>query len=171
MSELDPKADLADFPLLELTRDAYIYENPRALPRVMLVPKVVAADQDAILKSGEWPDHFDPQAQVVLSPDDAAKVTNGGIGNASLKDCDSQKVEVEVNAPWGGVLVLNDVWHPWWRATVDGHEQPIMRANVIFRAVAVPPGQHTVSFVFTPIQGALEELKSRLQKAGLSGSH
>ncbi len=171
MSELDPKADLADFPLLELTRDAYIYENPRALPRVMLVPKVVAADQDAILKSGEWPVHFDPQAQVVLSPDDAAKVTNGGIGNASLKDCDSQKVEVEVNAPWGGVLVLNDVWHPWWRATVDGHEQPIMRANVIFRAVAVPPGQHTVSFVFTPIQGALEELKSRLQKAGLSGSH
>ena len=137
----------------------------------MLVPKVVAADQDAILKSGEWPVHFDPQAQVVLSPDDAAKVTNGGIGNASLKDCDSQKVEVEVNAPWGGVLVLNDVWHPWWRATVDGHEQPIMRANVIFRAVAVPPGQHTVSFVFTPIQGALEELKSRLQKAGLSGSH
>ena len=171
MAELDPNANLADFPLLELTKDAYIYENPRALPRVMLVPKIIAGDQDAILETGEWPEHFDPQAEVVLSPEDAATVPAGGLGNASLKDCDSQKVEIDVNAPLGGVLVLNDVWHPWWRATVDGHEQPIMRANVIFRAVAVPPGQHKVRFVFTPIQGALDELKSRLHKVGHSSSH
>ena len=171
LAELDPKADLADFPLLELTKDAYIYENPRALPRVMLVANAIPANQDQILTSGEWPDHFDPQSQVVLSPEDAEKVPSGGIGNASLKDCDSQKVVVDVNAPYGGVLVLNDVWHPWWRATVDGQEQPIMRANVIFRAVAVPPGQHKVSFVFTPIEGALDELKSRLHIGSLSGSH
>ena len=38
------------------------------------------------------------------------------------------------------MLVLNDVWHPWWRATIDGIATEIFRANVIFRAVQVPPG-------------------------------
>jgi hypothetical protein len=169
--QIDRKLRPGDLKQIARTKDAFIYENPRALPRVMLVPKIIAGDQDAILETGEWPEHFDPQAEVVLSPEDAATVPAGGLGNASLKDCDSQKVEIDVNAPLGGVLVLNDVWHPWWRATVDGHEQPIMRANVIFRAVAVPPGQHKVRFVFTPIQGALDELKSRLHKVGHSSRH
>ena len=32
--------------------------------------------------------------------------------------------------------------------TVDGDEQPILRANVMQRGVAVPPGMHRVAFEF-----------------------
>ena len=71
-------------------------------------------------------------------------------------------VVVEVDAPSGGMLVLNDVWHPWWRATIDGVDAEIMRANVIFRAVAVPPGKHTVRFTFEPLRGAWAEAMKRL---------
>jgi hypothetical protein len=67
-----------------------------------------------------------------------------------------------VESPSGGILVLNDVWHPWWRATVDGADAEILRANVIFRAVPMPPGKHTVRFTFEPLHGAWRELREKL---------
>ena len=56
-------------------------------------------------------------------------------------------------------MVLNDVWHPWWQASVDGKPAEILKANVLFRAVVVPPGRHVVRFTFHPFSGAFAELK------------
>jgi uncharacterized membrane protein YfhO len=41
----------------------------------------------------------------------------------------------------------------------------ILKANVVFRAVAVPAGKHTVRFTFHPFAGAWEELT---RKVGLA---
>jgi uncharacterized membrane protein YfhO len=73
------------------------------------------------------------------------------------------EIIVEVNSPSGGILVLNDVWHPWWRVTIDGAEADILRANAIFRAVEVPPGKYTVRFSFEPLRGAWRELWEKLR--------
>jgi uncharacterized membrane protein YfhO len=62
-------------------------------------------------------------------------------------------------------VILNDVWHPWWRAAVDGKESPILKANVLFRAVVVPAGRHTVRFEFKPLTGAIAELADRVLRA------
>jgi len=61
--------------------------------------------------------------------------------------------------------VLNDVWHPWWRATIDGNATEIFRANAIFRAVQVPPGKSTVRFTFAPLRGAWDELRDKVRGA------
>jgi uncharacterized membrane protein YfhO len=58
--------------------------------------------------------------------------------------------------------VLNDVWHPWWTATVDGQPADILKANVLFRAVEVTPGRHRVRFEFKPVEGAIAELEERI---------
>ena len=89
----------------------------------------------------------------------AANVQVRSAGTARLVRYANTEIVVEVDSPSGGILVLNDVWHPWWRATVDGVETEILRANVIFRAVAVPPGKHTVRFTFEPLRGAWRELR------------
>lgn len=49
--------------------------------------------------------------------------------------------------------------------TVDGESSDILRANVIFRAVALRPGHHTVSFTFHPFAGALAELQGEFRDA------
>ncbi len=72
------------------------------------------------------------------------------------------EVRIEVESDRAGFVVLNDVWHPWWSATVDGAEAEILKANVVFRAVQVPAGKHTVVFSFRPLDGALAELREKL---------
>lgn len=48
------------------------------------------------------------------------------------------------------LLVEMDAFMPGWRVEVDGHERPILQADVFGRAVVVPPGAHTVVWTFAP---------------------
>ena len=89
-----------------------------------------------------------------------------GGGTARIVRYANTEIVVEADAPAGGMLVLNDVWHPWWRATVDGAEAEILKANVLFRAVAVPPGKHVVRFTFHPFAGALARVAARSCSGG-----
>jgi uncharacterized membrane protein YfhO len=66
-----------------------------------------------------------------------------------------------VEAARPGHVVLNDVWHRWWQAEVNGAQAEMLRANVLFRAVAVPQGRSEVVFSFRPIRGALTDLEAR----------
>ena len=47
--------------------------------------------------------------------------------------------------------MLTDLYHRGWRARVDGQPTPVYLANFLFRAVYLPPGAHTVDFVFEPL--------------------
>ncbi len=86
----------------------------------------------------------------------------GTASTATIANYHNAHVEIEVNTSKPGFVVLNDVWHPWWFATVDGLPAKIYRANAIFRAVKVGPGHHTVNFEFRPIEGAIAQLREML---------
>ena len=60
--------------------------------------------------------------------------------------------EVAIEAACDGecLLVLTDLHYPGWRATVDGREQTVYRANALFRGVRLGPGAHRVEFRFEP---------------------
>ncbi len=60
----------------------------------------------------------------------------------------ADRVELQVRAPAAAYLVLADAWYPGWTATVNGEALPIYRANILFRAVAVPAGESRVIFQF-----------------------
>ena len=144
------------------TADAYIYENPGTFPRVLFATQALPADFNAILASGRWPD-VDLTRTVLL--DRVPQMTPPRPpGSARILDYRNTVVRISADSPAGGWVVLNDVWHPWWSAEIDGTPAPIERANVLFRAVRVAPGQHEVRFEFRPIRGALTELVSRIWK-------
>ncbi|MGB5843432.1 MAG: YfhO family protein [Anaerolineales bacterium] len=57
---------------------------------------------------------------------------------------------VRVNSSSAGYLVMSDVWYPGWQAFVDGELAKLWRANYLFRAVAVPAGEHEVTIAYQP---------------------
>jgi hypothetical protein len=162
--QFDKALKPGDLDLIAHTKDAYVYENPRALPRVMIVSGWKLADFKELSATG-WPPDVDPQRTVLLEKAPIAAPASGTGGTARLVRYRDTEVVVEADAPSGGIVVLNDVWHPWWSATIDGVETEIMRANAIFRAVVVPPGKHNVRFTFEPLRGAWRELLAKLRSS------
>ncbi len=160
--QIDKSLKPGDLVPIARTKDAYVYENPHALPRVMLAGDWRLADFDAMLREGAWP-QFDPRTTVLLDRAPRPAFPPVAVsGNARIVTYTNTEIVIETDAPGSAMLVLNDVWHPWWRATVDGAPAEILRANLLFRAVAVPPGKHIVRFTFHPIEGALAQLRQKI---------
>jgi hypothetical protein len=160
IERIDSSLKPGDLPLIARTNSAYVYENPRALPRVLLASEWRKADFDEMIAQGGWPD-VDPR-RVVLLEQAPPGFSSGAGGTARIARYHNTEIVVETDAPSGGILVLNDIWHPWWRATVDGAPAEILKANVLFRAVVVPAGRHTVRFTFHPLAGAWADLAKGL---------
>ena len=104
------------------------------------------------------PDHF----TVLLENAPAGAPDGASTGVAHILRYQNTDIAIEADGPGGGFVVLNDVWHPWWRASVDDNPVDILKANVLFRAVVVPPGKHVVRFTFHPFSGAFAELRAML---------
>jgi len=144
-----------NLPLIARTGDGFIYENPDALPRVLFATTARAADFTRLIADGAWPD-ADLRSTVLLERlPGAYAATPKRSGTVRILSYRNTQVLVETDSPDGGFLVLNDLWQPWWFAEVDGRPAEMLRANVLFRAVAVPPARHAVRFIFRPVAAAV----------------
>ena len=130
--------------------DIYVYRMRDPYPQAFASQKIVtvkdSVDETALINKIEK--SFDPVLMpVVIS---ASKSSILGLPQSSLSVRDFRQVrdgyEIIVSAPQGGVLVLNTMLLPFWRAEADGKSLQIVRANLIQMAVSIPPGAREVMF-------------------------
>ena len=129
-------------------RPVHVYRVPDPLARVFAVDTVRVltgrAAQAALLDPG-----FDPRREAVLS--EGPSISGGGLRiETQLLDYAPDRIRAGVDATVPAYLVVVDAWAPGWRASVDGVAAPVVRANLAFRAVPVPPGRHLVELRYRP---------------------
>jgi hypothetical protein len=130
---------------------------PSTVPRAHAVTRAeVQPEIDRALMRLQDP-AFDPLTSVIL--EEPSPLPHGARGEshaassapaASIVRDAPNRVALRVSLPSPGFAVLSDTWYPGWKARVDGRETPVIRANGMFRAAAVPAGDHDVTFSFEP---------------------
>ena len=137
---------------LERTRffDMKVYEYPDVLPRAYLVGDVQALEDEqavARLRSGA----FDPRRMALLEP--GAEPMLGGSpvhGQVEVLERRPERWRLRISSDRPALLVISDAYYPGWSASVDGVETSVLRANVAFKAVVVPAGEHLVELTYDP---------------------
>jgi hypothetical protein len=115
---------------------------------------------------------FDPARVALVSPPIGAEIDldfyNGPVARAAQPDTTGaavadtttlvrrqrftlSEIVYEVRTDRPRLLVFSEVYYPHgWTATVDDAPAPILRADMLLRAVPVPSGRHLVRLQFDP---------------------
>ncbi len=150
--------------ILKGTKEIYLYENTRSIPRAYLAQKVTQVDTVERAIGEMASESFLPGKNVVveesidISPSDAPDETV-----QIIYDYDSSLAIKTGLLKQKGLLVLTDTYYPGWKVYVDGQETKIYPANIRQRAVVVPSGIHEVVFKYEPksfYQGLVISLSS-----------
>jgi hypothetical protein len=164
-ADLVPVAEVAGY----FREPIRIFAVPDPRPRAYVVSGVraIADDDEAVrtlVDAG-----FDPAREVVLASGASAAVQEGFEGEARIVEQRMSRVAIEATASGPGVLVLLDASDPGWRATVDGLDVPVQRANAVFRAVPLGTGAHHVVFSYRPVSVEAGAVLSLLGLAAVAG--
>jgi hypothetical protein len=143
-----------------------VYQDRRALPRAYLAPSFafvpktpdgwaarrwLAENRRVMLQTPAVElDHAD------LPKHDGVSVPLPGFRQADSKPLVPAKivtytpteVVIRLEQPRNGVVVLNDAYHPGWKAYVNGEPRPVARVNSVVRGVLVFSGDTEVRFLF-----------------------
>jgi len=146
----------------------YFYALDDALPRAYFQDRWAAADEDESLAAllGEdlrergYCTREDWKARPGdCPPDDAPTAEEARRRFRSLQDddlilradfSDPNRLLIEAELARPAMLVLTDLWHPDWRARLDGREAEIRRVNYFQRGIWCRPGRHSVALEFSP---------------------
>jgi hypothetical protein len=121
----------------------------------------MAMEMHALERLGD----IDPRRQVLLHGD-TAKPALEAIGARAgiplepfrpvhLSVQTPNRIALELRTERPGILVVNEPFFRGWRAWDAGTEVPLLRANVLFRAVALPAGKHEIVMEFSPLSWRL----------------
>ena len=128
----------------------FIYELSNPLPRVFAARAVQSVDDT--VSPDLLRDRTEASAlskTIVVRKKDARKLGPARDMKIQLAKKTADGYDVTVDAPEGGILVLNNNYLPFWRARADGKPLTIVPANAIHMAIYVPPGVRDITIRYS----------------------
>jgi hypothetical protein len=132
-----------------------VYENLRARPRAWIVSETVSAEPAGVkraIQTSVLPDGrpYDPAAMALIEEPLGFRSEPDPQAKAWVVEDRGTRLDVQANNRTPGFLVLGDLYHPGWKATVNGRPVRIFQTNYIQRGVLLPAGQNFVRFEYRP---------------------
>lgn len=129
---------------------AVVYRNRDVLPRAYLVGSVEVVPAGAAIERMLAEDFDAANVALLEEPLPADVEAQAGVtGTVEWVERGNDEHTLRVAADRPALLVVLDNWFPAWEATVGGRAAPVLRANHTFRAIPVPPGEHTVTLRYS----------------------
>jgi hypothetical protein len=125
-----------------------IYQNSRAMPRFFFARRVQAAANLADAARTLHAADFDPAQTTIVEADlPAGPLTQGDVEVVSYT---ANHIRLRTHSAGDGFLVAADAWYPGWEAAIDGQPARLYIADVAFRGLRVPGGDHRIEMNFAP---------------------
>ncbi|QPJ62947.1 MAG: YfhO family protein [Candidatus Nitronauta litoralis] len=134
------------------------YKNENYKPRAFLVPECKTVISDQEMMASLFAKDFKPTRKVLLEEDpeffkcgndeNRARMVEKGRVKITEKTYDS--IQLEVRSPKRQILFMSESFYPGWVAKVNDQPVKIYRANMVFRAIVVPPGKSIVEMRYQP---------------------
>jgi len=150
-----------------------VRRNRAYVPRIHFVRDYRVMDSDDEIVSALESRQFDPTRKAILEqiiPDFPPESDGVFEARVIALETSLNRITARITADSDCLLVLSDSYYPGWKATVDGKEMKIYRANLLFRAIRIPAGASEVVFKYRPWSfhsGALISLFSGLVCIGI----
>jgi hypothetical protein len=129
---------------------SWLYKIEGTIPRAYIVNKVVVEKNSKQVLRLLSSAGFDPTREVVVDSEIPTLPADQLSATAKIVRYDNELVTIATSTDNEAILVLADSYYPGWKAFVDGREEVIRRANLFFRAIRLPVGNHTVEFRYEP---------------------
>lgn len=132
-----------------------LFRNLTAFPRAFAVPRVeeLSLERAALrLRSAG----FDARMLATIEPGSDAPfpsslLTSGTIhSTAQFTEYSPAHLALTASTDQPALLILTEAWYPGWEARLDNKPVPIYIADVAFRGIFLPQGEHTLVMDFRP---------------------
>lgn len=130
-----------------------ILQNKSAAERVFFADSMVLYSDDKDFEKKFFSPLFDPKSVIAISEKDknALQTAPSTKSTIDIRIYQPTKIIIATNTDIKRALFISDTYTPGWKATVNGIQTPIVRADYAFRAISVPEGKNEIVFTYEPL--------------------
>lgn len=143
-----------------------ILENTKSFPRAFLASSFRVETEDQKILDALYSVN---RRDAVILEKEPSTVPEPGKGDVAIELYRPTEVVMNTKADVPKLLFLSDVFDSGWRATIDGNQAELYRANFDFRAVALPAGSHTIRMWYAPRSVTLGFMVGGVSVLGMVG--
>lgn len=140
-----------------------VYHNDKVQPRIRLTNRVLYAQNasaaEQLLRSGS----FDQETVTVIedsrrplpeftsrnSKSEFPDIANTpSLGETTLVSYAPEYIQIKADVKQPSYLILTDAFYPEWGVRINDQSQPVVPAQLAFRAVYLEPGLHNIEFYY-----------------------
>ncbi|MBI5529809.1 MAG: YfhO family protein [Deltaproteobacteria bacterium] len=144
--------DTATYPLKSFSpgHNTVVFENRDPLPYARPVSHAEAAPDGPSAIRAVSAEGFPFRERAVFETRDPLEPCPDARRSARVDRFRPGGIRINTDFALPGYLVVNEAHYPGWKASVDGEETRLFRANGAFMGVAVPAGNRVVELSFDP---------------------